>query len=238
MNEIDLKIVFFGPSSVGKTSLIARYTQNTFKPGVQATVGAGFLAHTLEQNPTTNGVDDNLNNGDNVHHENVRYPSKVTLMIWDTSGEERFRSVAPCLLHGAQGIILVFALNDKYSFDNLQPYYNMFLDTVQVEPNEDGEIPVLLVGNKVDLFDESAQEEGTDGAHTHREVTPEMIKEWMEKNGVTMYADVSAKTGFGIREAVEQQLVKCILKGYLKAKQEDKIVIQMPTQVQQKKGCC
>ena len=214
VKELDLKLVFLGPSSVGKTSLITRYAQGTFKAGVQATVGAGFLSHVLEKNP--------------LNREKEVDSTRITLLLWDTAGEERFKSVAPCLLHGAEGLIIVFSLTEKESFASIDSYYEMFINTVQTD--DDGNFPIILLGNKCDLCDED---------ESQRQVEKHEIKQWMEKHNVTMYAEVSAKTGKGIKDAIENELVYSILQKYKSSASETKMMISIPTENKnEKKGCC
>jgi small GTP-binding protein len=132
---VDLKVVALGASSVGKTSIIHRYCNGAFMSGLFSTVGAGFFTHTRMVSGT-----------------------EVTLLLWDTAGEERFRSVAPSLLRGANGLILVYDLGNAASVGDLGIYLEMFLDTVKVDMSL--ELPVVLLGNKSDLghFDVDRQQ--------------------------------------------------------------------------------
>ena len=84
MSSIDLKIVLLGPAGVGKTCVINRYCNETFIESTQSTIGAGFFPKTITINKTD-----------------------VNMMIWDTAGEERFKSVAPNLLRGANCLVLI-----------------------------------------------------------------------------------------------------------------------------------
>lgn len=164
MSSIDLKIVVLGSAFVGKTSIINRYCNGTFLEETLSTIGAGFFTHTM-----------------------MCEGSEVTAMLWDTAGEERFRSVAPSLLRGANGLVLVFDLTQPESFNDIETYMEMFLDTCKVEPGMS--MPVLLFGNKCDL--------------PNRAITKENINDWMKKNKVTHYHDCSAKTGEGIEESFQ-----------------------------------
>jgi small GTP-binding protein len=159
MNEtqsIDLKVVALGTASVGKTSLIHRYCNGSFRSDLEIAVGAGFFTHTF------------------MLHE-----TEVTLLLWDTAGEERFRSVAPSLLRGSNGLILVYDLTQPKSFEELTIYLEMFLDTVAVDPLH--ELPVLVLGNKCDIANEV--------------ISPAQAQTWCQKNRVVHHFLVSAKTG-------------------------------------------
>jgi small GTP-binding protein len=160
---VDLKVVALGSSSVGKTSIIHRYCNGAFLPRLVSTIGAGFFTHTLIVNGT-----------------------EVTLLLWDTAGEERFRSVAPSLLRGANGLILVYDLGNAASVDDLEIYLEMFLDTVKVDMSL--ELPVVLLGNKSDIG--------------HFEVDRQQVDAWRKKNNIVHHVIVSAKTGEGIDHAI------------------------------------
>jgi small GTP-binding protein len=162
-SNVDLKIVFLGSAFVGKTSVINRYCNQIFSNETRSTVGASFFTHSLR-------VKD----------------MDVTIMIWDTAGEERFRSVTPSLLRGAHGVVLVFDLSQNDSFADLDLYLDMFLDVCRVEPNRPP--PVLLLGNKADL--------------TRRLVAQNFIDSWVARNRIPFYYAVSAKSGEKIEEAM------------------------------------
>ncbi|KAF8789284.1 Ras-related protein Rab-18 like protein [Argiope bruennichi] len=81
-----LKILIIGESDVGKSSLLLRFTDDVFDPGLAATIGVDFKVKTVS-------VDGN----------------KAKLAIWDTAGSERFRTLTPSYYRGAQGAILVIS---------------------------------------------------------------------------------------------------------------------------------
>jgi small GTP-binding protein len=160
--DLDLKIVVLGSAYVGKTSIINRYCNQVFNTEVHSTIGAGFFTHPLQ-------IDD----------------KNITVMIWDTAGDERFRSVTPSILRGTRILVLVFDLTQPATFSELDVYLDLFLDTCKVDAS--GALPVLLLGNKCDLVQ---------GA-----VAREAIDRWTQKNRVPLYYAVSAKSGKQIEEA-------------------------------------
>lgn len=170
--QTDLKIVVLGPSSVGKTSIILRYCKDSFDSNMQSTIGASFFTHAVECSGR-----------------------EATLMLWDTAGEERFRSVAPVLLRGANGMILVYDVTQPQSLSELDTYLDMFLENVQHSPT--AQLPILLVGNKSDM--------------PFHAILKADAESWCEKRRVAIHRNVSAKTGEGINEAV-LELVELILK--------------------------
>jgi small GTP-binding protein len=101
---------------------------------------------------------------------------KVKLQIWDTGGQERFSYVRPLYYKGAMGGIVVYDVTQPESFDSIKKWFN------EVKSNR-GNIPLLLVGNKVDLPD--------------RKISAEQGKDLAQKFGVR-YFEASAKTGKSI----------------------------------------
>lgn len=117
-----LKILIIGESGVGKSSLLLRFTEDTFDPEQTATIGVDFKVKTIN-------VDGN----------------KAKLAIWDTAGQERFRTLTPSYYRGAQGCILVYDVSSKPSFAKLDNWLSE-LETYSTKH----EIVKMLVGNKID----------------------------------------------------------------------------------------
>jgi small GTP-binding protein len=197
-STLDLKIVVLGSAYVGKTSIINRYCNSTFTEEVRSTIGAGFFTHSLHVERTD-----------------------VTMMLWDTAGEERFRSVTPSLLRGAQGLVLVFDLTSSNSFAEIDIYMDLFLDNVKVDPNESP--PVLLLGNKFDLDE--------------KEVSQEEIDKWKQKNRVPLYYPVSAKSGENV-EAAMVDLVRFLVSPELRPATAPVEIILTDRTKNQGSACC
>jgi small GTP-binding protein len=122
-----LKVVMAGRTRCGKSSLMARYCDGTFREDVSSTIGSGTIYL---------GVDFKIKLV-TAHGQNHK------LQIWDTSGVERFQSITASYYRGASTIILVFALNDRESFQLLDGYYRL----AQMH-NPDAKFAVI--GNKSD----------------------------------------------------------------------------------------
>lgn len=113
----------------------------------------------------------------------------MKLSLWDTAGQETYKSVTRSYFRGASGALLVFDLSRKQTFQHVTDWLN---DLRQIaEPD----IVVVLVGNKADL----AQDAG-DG-NNKREVTREEAEEWARRNGVLEYVETSAKSGENVENA-------------------------------------
>lgn len=139
-------------------------------------------------------------------------------MVWDTAGEERFRSVAPSLLRGTNGLVLVYDITNAKSFNDIDLYMEMFLDTINLNPSST--LPVLLLGNKSDL--------------ENVEVSEEQVEDWKTRNNVEFGYRVSAKTGDGIDSAFDT-LVKALVKP---TRFSDEAPLVFPTNESTGSGIC
>ncbi len=123
MNVLSLKFIFLGESSVGKTSLIEKYTGNKFNDIYQTTLGIDFRTKII-----------------NIKGHNIK------LTISDTAGQERFRAIAANYIKNCHGIFIVFDLSNEYSFESLA----YWLDEIKKVKNLD-ELKIVILGNKSDL---------------------------------------------------------------------------------------
>lgn len=152
---INLKIIFVGDVSVGKTSVIERYINNNFKDDYTCTIQAEQKTKIINEDSNTS----------------------IRMDIWDTAGQEKFRSLTRQYYRDSQGAIIVFDITKKRTFDNLQTWID------DIEDYSDKDIPIIIVGNKSDLIDE-------------REVSENNINEFL--NDKYTYFEVSAKYGNNI----------------------------------------
>ena len=155
---IEVKLVIVGNTSVGKTCVVKRATTETFSDDSVATLGASYVSKTAMVNDT-----------------------EVRLQIWDTAGQERYRGMTPMYYRGAQLAVLVYAIDDRSSFDGIEEWITSLND------NADKDILKILVANKMDL------EEG-------RVISAEDGKAAADKYGCNSFFEVSAKTGREIKE--------------------------------------
>jgi len=116
---------------------------------------------------------------------------KMKLSIWDTAGQETYKSITRSYFRGASGALLVFDITRRATFDAATEWLN---DLRQIA--EEG-IVVVLVGNKSDL---ASQTMDTTGG-TKRAVSVEEAKEWCHRESVMGYVETSAKNGEGVERA-------------------------------------
>jgi Ras-related protein Rab-1A len=121
------KVVILGSSGAGKSSLLLRFADNFFTTDFISTIGVDFKIRRLD-------VD-----GD-----------AVKLQIWDTAGQDRFRTIVRSYYRGANGIILVYDITDRQSFDAIPLWMSEFEGQISFGAS------CVLVGNKTDLEEKRA----------------------------------------------------------------------------------
>ena len=121
------QLLIIGDSTVGKTSIISRYANGTFKEEYIVTVG---LDYSIKQEI----IDD----------------KSIQIKIWDTAGQERFKSLTQNYFRNAEGVILTFDVTSTESFGNLKYWISSFKENME---KKNIFIPVIIIGNKIDLVD-------------------------------------------------------------------------------------
>eukprot|EP00027_Filamoeba_sp_ATCC50430_P003823 CAMPEP_0168555066 /NCGR_PEP_ID=MMETSP0413-20121227/8125_1 /TAXON_ID=136452 /ORGANISM="Filamoeba nolandi, Strain NC-AS-23-1" /LENGTH=226 /DNA_ID=CAMNT_0008585869 /DNA_START=51 /DNA_END=731 /DNA_ORIENTATION=+ len=124
-----IKVAIVGESGVGKSSLILKFTENTFIDGFISTIGADFKSKSVKLN---------VNNTDKI----------AKLQLWDTAGQERFRSFTTSFYRGSGAFMIVFDIADEVSFQKVA----YWLQDIRRYANLDS-VPLFLVGTKLDLND-------------------------------------------------------------------------------------
>lgn len=158
--DFSVKTVIIGDSGVGKTCILTRFTRDFFDETSQPTLGVEFLAKIVET----------------AKH-------RIELQLWDTAGQELFRSVTRGYYRGSAIAYLVFDITQRSTFDNLEKWH---ADIKEVAlPN----VITVLIGNKSDL------------AAERRQVSREEIDAFANDHKMK-YFEVSAKTGENVNEAI------------------------------------
>ena len=124
-DEYIIKILTLGDTSVGKTSIILRFTKEKYNSNRLATIGVDFKSKIIQS-------------------ENQR----IKVLIWDTAGQERFKNIASQYYNGGDGAILTFDITNRKSYERVL----YWLDELKQKKNID-DMGLVLVGNKSDLSD-------------------------------------------------------------------------------------
>ncbi|KAG9043978.1 hypothetical protein FS837_008934 [Tulasnella sp. UAMH 9824] len=164
---LNIKLLLIGNSSVGKSSLLLRFADETFltEDESSATIGVDFRVSKMEVGGR-----------------------RVKLSIWDTAGQERFRTITSSYYRGAQGIILVYDVSNRESFEALPKWFTE-LETY-VSPN----VVKILVGNKVDK-------------EFSRAVSEDEGRKFAERMD-TLFVEASAKSNIGVQDAFKEVVNK------------------------------
>jgi Ras-related protein Rab-8A len=120
-----LKLIIIGDSSVGKTCLLLRFSDDQFPTSHMPTIGIDFRIKTI-----------------NIMNKNVK------LQVWDTAGQERFRTITQTYYKGAMGILLVYDCTEEVTFNNIQNWLK------QIEAHAQPNVQKVLIANKSDLPDD------------------------------------------------------------------------------------
>lgn len=166
--DVVLKCVVVGDSGVGKTSLIARFAHDTFEEDAVTTIGVDFVVKTITFDA-----------------------KRVKLVLWDTAGNERFRTLTGSYYRGAQLALFVYDVHNTRSFEHLMEWVeeaNLYL--------ENCDCVKLLVGNKVDQVGCVAVSRMTSVAFAQRH---DMLR-----------AETSAKSGFCVSSAFRNAIEKVL----------------------------
>ncbi len=191
--ELLYKILLLGDSSVGKTCFLMRYADNTFQEIHMSTIGLDYKLKNVQ-----------LDDG-----------KIVKIQIWDTAGQDRFRSITKNYYKGAHGIILIYDVTSRKTFENIKNWVS------QIKEEVSNKVTIILVGNKID--DEP-----------NRKVTTQE-GENMAKECELDFFETSAKSGANI-DSTFNELVKKTVEKYNKV--DDKGDKLNNKKSGNKKGCC
>jgi Ras-related protein Rab-1A len=125
-NDYDylFKVLIVGNSGVGKSCLLLRFAEDLFSNSYISTIGVDFKIRRLDLEGTA-----------------------VKMQIWDTAGQERFHTITKAYYRGSNGVIIVYDVSDRESFDRVQHWIT------EIDAHASTDICRLLVGNKADLFE-------------------------------------------------------------------------------------
>lgn len=201
------KIVLIGNSGVGKSSILYRFSEDKWEEKFVPTIGVDFVSifNNFLQNLKAMEIDG----------------KKIKLQIWDTAGQEKFRNINTSYYKGANGILVVYDITNRESFDGLNSWL------IEIEKNSSKDVYKLLIGNKNDMEEK-------------RQITFNEGKDFASINGMEFF-ETSAKTADKIQDAFEL-LSKDIMRTVSKNKtapKKDPIKLEPGTNLNlEKKKCC
>ena len=159
--DLLFKLLLIGDSGVGKTCILFRFSDDAFNTTFISTIGIDFKLKTIELNGKI-----------------------IKLQIWDTAGQERFHTITTAYYRGALGVMMVYDITDKKSFDDITNWLRAIQE--HAKPN----VEKMIIGNKCDMEEQ-------------RMVPKESGEAVADANG-TLFLETSAKSNINIDEAFEQ----------------------------------
>ncbi|KAH0788496.1 small GTP-binding protein [Histomonas meleagridis] len=186
------KVVIIGNESVGKTSILTRLISNTFNPYEPGTLGPS----------------------NQVYEEQVEGET-ICMQLWDTAGQEKFKSLSPIYFQNASAAVIVFSFTNRESFDSLQQQIRQFIDIA-------GEDTVIFIAaNKADLADDF-------------EISIEEAKQWASDSKYRVFL-TSAKSGEGIKQLFAELAADIYHKNQHKFQT---VSPDLKNNTEEKKSCC
>ena len=168
--DMCFKLLMVGSSGAGKSSIVSRFAEDVFDEELSTTIGVDFKVKYIKENDKT-----------------------VKLMVWDTAGQEKFKTLTSSYYRGAHGVVFVYDVTDAHSFSRLDSWMEE-VETFKSYPD----IVKMLVGNKLDLIGERL-----------REVQEEDAREFARSHGM-MWIETSAKTKEGVAQAFAEMVSKLL----------------------------
>ena len=195
---LDIKMILLGETAVGKTSIISRYVENTFSSDLMSSTSMTYVQKILT-------ID----------------KQRIRLNIWDTVGQEKYRSLSKLFFKDTGIVVLVYSITSLQSFENLIYWLNLFKESI-------GDEAILgIVGNKSDLF-------------LKQEVDEEKGEEFAKKNG-GFFSLISAKDNKAQLDDYINNLIKEYMNKFGITKKHKKIILGENDEknVEEiKAGCC
>ena len=156
-SDLNFKIIIIGDSYVGKSCLAIKATKGTFESLYTPTVGFEFLTFFVK-------VDN----------------SNIKLQIWDTCGQEVYRSLIGSFYRNSSLAIIVYAIDNDNSFSSIDTWVN------ELKTKGNPDMTIFLVGNKADLEDK-------------RVITKDMANDVCDSHNIKFFLETSARTGFNVK---------------------------------------
>ena len=164
--SIEYKFILLGDSKVGKSSIYARLSGKSFSESIMSTIGTETI----------------ILNFDNVQFDQENHKN-FKIVLFDTVGQERYRSITKSYFRDSQGIVLIYSIDDEISFQHVQTWLDSIKDSLS-DWKRSGYI-VMLLGNKLDIAEENMEK---------RMILTEEAEKICLEQGIYWGGECSAKT--------------------------------------------
>ncbi|KAJ5077774.1 ras-related protein rab-11a [Anaeramoeba ignava] len=192
--DYPFKAILIGNSAVGKTNILSRFHKNEFSLNTQTTIGVEFGSRILEIKG-----------------------KKIQLKVWDTAGQEIFRSITQSYYRGSNGAFIVYDITNEDSFNELENWI------VEFQKNAQESAVPMIIGNKCDL-------------EKDRKIPKEKGEKFAKKNKA-LFMETSAKDGTNIEEVFQMLATEILNVFENKQQKKDNININNPHS-EKRRSCC
>ena len=189
-NLFKCRIVIIGNASVGKTALLNQLIDHSFHEFEQSTIGANYQLYAASIDGT-----------------------RVEVQIWDTAGQEKFKSLGPIYYRNSLGAAVVFDVTNRKTFDDLSEWITAFTEVAGTDTS------IVIVANKIDAVEK-------------QQIEFDEIRDWAESKGYLLFL-TSAKTGEGVEQLFYALAKDILLNRSAKSNQGRRIVTP-----QHESNCC
>ena len=155
--DLSFKLIVIGDSGVGKSCLTTQATKNVFEESYNATIGFEFFTFNIKLNGKI-----------------------IKLQIWDTCGQELYRSLITNFYRNSSLAIIVYSVTERMTFENVDLWFK------ELRTHSSPNVKVFLIGNKIDLVDE-------------RKIQTEEGEKYAEQYKINKFIEASAKSGFNAK---------------------------------------
>ena len=195
--DLLFKLLLIGDSGVGKTCILFRFSDDAFNTTFISTIGIDFKLKTIELNGKI-----------------------IKLQIWDTAGQERFHTITTAYYRGALGVMMVYDITDKKSFDDITNW----LRAIQEHANPN--VEKMIIGNKCDMEE--------------RRVILKEHGEAVANANDALFLETSAKTNTNVDEAFEQIAERILNKTIIEEEDSEQIrnLSTKSAQTKKNQNCC
>ncbi|CAL6096072.1 Rab11 [Hexamita inflata] len=190
---VQSKVVMLGDVSVGKTAIIMRYVANKFQNELNSTIGASYQQKAVQN----------------------KLGNIVMLQIWDTAGQERYKGLASLYYRSCNAVVLVWDVTRFDTLEKAKQWIHLLYQETDLIPN------IILVANKIDLYDGSLDE------------IDNLQNDFCQEFNILKAIKVSASSGVGIRDVFQTIADKVEI-----VEEEDQKVIDIEEQNSFHWKCC
>jgi len=196
--DMKIKLLLIGDQSVGKTCILERFTNNTFDISTLTTIGIDFRIKFME----VDGI-------------------KIKLQVWDSAGQERFRTITRSYFRGSHGVLLTYDVTNRSSFLSIDHWLK------EINSNADDNINKMIVGNKIDNVE-------------NRVVSYDEGLELANKYSLP-FIETSAKDNINVEDcfmSITSSIKTRLLIDGLKSSQSNNTTFNLLKKTLKRKGCC